>query len=109
MTKDKDKHTGPRRPPKPPRPPEDMDKVKGTIMQLSELCDLVGLRVQLIDRSNYGKKPYPSDPWGYTRDFLAYYAESTDPQQVITLFEGAGCKNDIEAARWLVRHDKIVP
>lgn len=100
------KHTGPQRP---HRPPEDMGKVKDTIMQLSDLCDLVGLRVQLIDKSKYGKKPHPSDPWGYTREFLAYYAESTDPQQVISLFESAGCENEIEAARWLLRHDKIVP
>jgi len=88
---------------------EDMGRVRAVIEQLSQLCDLIGLREQLIERSKLGKKPHASDPWGYTRDILAYYAESTDPQQVIDLFESVGAKNDIEAVRFILRHDEIVP
>ena len=78
-------------------------------MQLSQLCDLIGFREQVIHKTKYGKKPHPSDPWGYTKDFLAYYAESTSPQEVIALFESAGCKNEVEAVRWLLKHDELVP
>ena len=87
----------------------DTGKVRDTIMRLSEKCDLVALRVQLTDKSKYGKRPHKDDPWGYTRAFLAYYAEETDPQEVIGLFEGAGVHGDIEAARWLFKHDELVP
>lgn len=87
----------------------EIDKVRNTVMQLSQLCDLVGLREQVIHKSKYGKKPHPGDPWGYTREFLAYYAEGTDQQEVIGLFESVGCHNDIEAVRWILKHDELVP
>lgn len=87
----------------------DTKKVKDTIMQLSKMCDLIALRVQITDKSNYGKRPHPTDNWGYTRAFLAYYAEGTDSAAVIGLFEAAGVHSDTEAARWLLRHDKLVP
>ena len=99
--KDKDKPPG--------RPLEDMGKVQAVIEQLSQLCDLIGLREQIIHKSKLGKKPHPTDPWGYTREILAYYAEATDPQQVIGLFESVGCHNDIDALRFILRHDEIVP
>lgn len=86
----------------------DIRKVKDTIMQLSEMCDLIGLRVQVLDKSKYGKKP-GLDPWTYTRAYLAYYAEGTDPEAVIKRFESVGCKNELEAVRWLLKHDSLVP
>ena len=92
------------------KPPlEDMGRVQAVITQLSELCDLIGLREQVIHKSKLGKKPHRTDPWGYTRAFLTYYAETTDPQQVIGLFESVGCRNDIEAVQFILRHDEIVP
>ena len=93
--------------PKPPGLPG--NDPKSTVMQLSELLDLLGLRVQLGHKSNYGKKPHATDPWGYTREYLTYYAPESDPEQVIRLFEGAGLHNDLEAGRWLLRHDDLIP
>ncbi len=84
-------------------------KLRSTIMQLSQLCDLIALREQVISKTKYGKKPHASDPWGYTRAFLAYYAESTEPEKVIGLFESAGCKDELAAVRWILKHDELVP
>jgi hypothetical protein len=92
-------------PPGPGRKPS----VKDTIMQLSKLLDLLGLRVQLGHKSRYGRKPHPTDPWGYTREYLAYYATESDPAAVIGLFEGAGVRGDLEAGRWLLQHDELIP
>jgi hypothetical protein len=84
-------------------------EARNTIMQLSEMCDLIALRVQIMDKSKYGKRPHKSDPWGYTRAFLAYYAPETDAERVLGLLQAGGCNNDVEAARWLLRYDELVP
>jgi hypothetical protein len=85
----------------------DTAKVRDTIMQLSELCDLIGLRTYIVDKTKYGKKPGP-EAWTHTRACLATYAPTSDPEEVICLFKGVGCKNEIEAVRWLLKHDKLV-
>ncbi len=87
---------------------EKQEQVRSTIMQLSELCDLIGLRTYIVNKTKYGKKP-GKEPWTHTRVALATYAPSTEAQQVIQLFESVGCKNEIEAVRWLLRHDELVP
>lgn len=87
----------------------DIRKARDLIMLLSGMCDLIALRVQVIEKSKYGKRPHRSDPWGYTRAFLAYYAPETAPEGVIALFEEAGCKDEIAAVRWLLKHDELVP
>jgi hypothetical protein len=86
----------------------EQERVRATIMRLSLLCDLVGLEAQIEHKTKYGKRPGP-EPWTYTREYLAYYAEQTDPEEVIGLFESVGCHNDIEAVRWLLKHDELVP
>lgn len=102
-TPDKDKRKAKAR-----KPPEDVAKVKGTIMQLSDLADLIGLRTYIVNKTKYGKRPGPG-PWTHTRAALATYAPNSDPDTVIELFEGAGCKDEIEAVRWLLKHDELVP
>lgn len=90
------------------KPP--LEEVQAVIQQLSTMLDLIGLREQIIDKTKTGKRPHPSDPWGYTREIVAYYTDGkTDPQEVIRLFEGVGCHSDIEAVRFILRHDEIVP
>lgn len=84
------------------------EKVRDTIMQLSELTDLIGLRTYIVDKTKYGKKPGPQ-PWTHTRAALAMYAPGSDPDKVIQLFESVGCENEIEAVRWLLKHDELVP
>jgi hypothetical protein len=84
------------------------EKTKRTIMQLSELCDLIGLRTYIVNKTRYGKKP-GKEPWSHTRAALAAYAPNTDPHEMIKLFESVGCKNEIEAVRWLLKHDELVP
>ncbi len=83
-------------------------KVRDTIMQLSELTDLIGLRTYIVDKTKYGKKP-GKEPWTHTRAALAMYAPSTNPDEVVKLFESVGCDNEIEAVRWLLKHDELVP
>jgi hypothetical protein len=78
------------------------------ILQLNQLCDVLALRTYLAKRTDYGRKPGPSE-WHHTRAFLAEYAEQTDPQQVIDLFAGQGVPNDIEAGRWLLTHNALIP
>ncbi len=84
------------------------EKVRSAIMQLSELTDLIGLRTYIVDKTKYGKKPGP-EPWTHTRASMAMYAPTSDPEEVIHLFESVGCKNEIEAVRWLLKHDELVP
>ncbi len=84
------------------------ERVRGTIMQLSELTDLIGLRTYVVEKTKYGRKAGPQ-AWTHTRACLAIYAPSTDPEEVIRLFHGVGCKDEIEAVRWLLRHDELVP
>ena len=83
-------------------------KVRDTLMQLSEIVDLIGLRQHIIERTNKGRK-LKDDPWHSTRDYMKRYADSENTEAVITYFVGAGCKNEIEAVRWLLRHDEMVP
>ena len=85
------------------------DKVNVTIMQLSELCDLVGYGDYVAKRTRYGKRPHRQDAWGYTRAYMQSYGDPEDTEAVIALFQSADLPNEIEAARWLLKHDKLVP
>src|SRR3954453_2435530 len=81
----------------------EQERARSTIMQLSALTDLIGIRTYVIKRTPKGKSTNPA-PWGYTREALATYAPDADADEVIRLFEGAGCKNELEAVRWLLKH-----
>lgn len=87
---------------------KDQETVKAMIMQLSELTDLIGLRTYIVDKTNYGKRP-GKDAWTYTRAAMSAYASAANTERVIALFAAAGCHNEIEAVRWLLRHDQLVP
>lgn len=79
-------------------------------MQLSKLLDPVGLYTHIVEESKYGKRKHPkADPWGYTKDFIAVYAPESDFDIIRQLFEGVGATDDHKAARWLLRHDKLIP
>ena len=88
--------------------PEGMSEAKDTIMRLSEMCDLIGLRTHIIEGTNKGRK-LADGPWQNTRDYMQSYADPADTSAVIEHFEQAGCKNEVEAVRWLLRHDELVP
>lgn len=83
-------------------------KARSTIMQLSELTDLIGLRTYIVNKTKYGRKP-GREAWSHTRAAMALYAPGKDVEQVIQLFESVGCKNEIEAVRWLLKYDDLVP
>lgn len=83
-------------------------KPENIVKQLSELCDVLGLREEVVKHTKYGKQPHPSDQWGFTRAFIAEYADRTDAQEVIAIFEGLGIKDEIGAARWLLKHDDLI-
>jgi hypothetical protein len=78
-------------------------------MQLSELCDLVAYGDYITERTKYGKRPHRSDEWGYTRRFMREYGDPADTEEVIRLLQGQDLPNEVEAARWLLKHDKLVP
>jgi len=84
------------------------EEVRSTIMQLSQLLDLVGLEAYIEKRTDWGRRP-GVEPWQYTRAALAEYAPGTDPEQVIQLFQGVGVGSDVEALRWILKHDELVP
>ena len=81
---------------------------KETIMQLNEIADLIGLRQHIIDGTHKGRKLKP-DPWHNTRDYMKHYADPANTEDAIACFESAGCKNEIEALRWLLKYDELVP
>ncbi len=88
----------------------DTASVENTIMQLSMLTDLIGLRTGIIEGTEKGRKlAEDGDPWHNTRLYMRDYADPANTESVIALFEGAGCHNEIEAVRWLLRHDELVP
>jgi hypothetical protein len=100
--------------PKKPKPPEKnqpqpgaMD-VKGTIMRLSEMADLIGLRTYIIKRTPRGKSR-EADPWAHTRAYMSSYASPANTESLIEVLKSAGCKSDVEAVRWLLKHDELVP
>lgn len=85
-----------------------LEQVRSTIMQLSEMADLIGLRTHVIEKTGKGRK-LGREPWQYTIEYMQSYADPENTGQVIALLEGAGCNNDIEAVRWLLKHDDLVP
>ena len=87
----------------------EQDKVKDTIMQLSELCDLVAYGDYVTKHTKFGKKPHAKDMWGYTRAYMQSYGDPGDTSAVIALFHSADLPNEVEAVRWLLKHDKLVP
>ena len=82
--------------------------VKDTIMRLSEMCDLIGLRTYIIKRTPKGKSKEP-DQWGHTRAYMQAYANPDNTEALIHLLQSAGCQDDLEAVRFLLTHDEIVP
>jgi hypothetical protein len=89
-------------------PGGEQEKVRSTIMQLSELTDLIGLEAFIEKRTDWGRKP-GTEPWQYTREALRTYSPSSNPDELIRLFEGVDVHSDIEALRWIIRHDKLIP
>jgi hypothetical protein len=83
-------------------------QVRSTIMQLSELTDLIGLRTYVVNKTKYGRKP-GRQAWSHTRAAMALFAPGKNVEDVIQLFEGVGCKNEIEAVRWLLKNDDMIP
>ncbi len=84
-------------------------EVRSTIVQLSQLCDLVAYGDYITEHTNYGKRSHRTDNWGHTRSYMQSYGDPTDTIEVIRLFEAVGLPNEVEAARWLLKHDKLVP
>ncbi len=71
--------------------------------------DVLGLRVFLGKKTRYGRHAHPTDTWGFTREYLARYAEGVDTDDVIGILEAQGIPNDVECGRWLLQHDELVP
>jgi hypothetical protein len=83
-------------------------ELRDTIMQLSEMCDLIGLRTYIIKRTPKGKSSEP-DAWGHTRAYMQSYANPDNTEPLIQLLQSAGCHSDLEVVRFLLTHDEIVP
>lgn len=88
--------------------PMKQSKVRSTIMRLSELADLIGLRTHIIEGTNKGRQLRP-DAWHNTREYMQSYADPANTGAVISLFEQAGCKDEIKAVRFLLKYDELVP
>jgi hypothetical protein len=86
-----------------------MQEVQRVIEQLSQVCDLIGLREHIFDGTNKGRRLQPGDPWYSTKDYMAHYGDPNDTQQVIDLFGQVGCTDEVLALRFILRHDEIVP
>ena len=88
-----------------PLPPIDPAQL---IRQLSEMIDLVEYQDVIGRKTRYGKKPGP-DPWHHTRVLRKTYSDVPNAEEVIHLFESAGCRDEVAAAKWIVINDELVP
>lgn len=100
---DTPQHQSPR-----PQPPEDTEQIGTTIMLLSDMVDLIGLRAYIIKKTPKGKSREP-DQWAHTRAYMKVYANPANTEPLIGILEGAGCTSDVSAVRWLLKHDELVP
>jgi hypothetical protein len=91
-----------------PEESEDLEKVRATIAQLNDLVDLIGLRTCVIKRTPKGKSSEP-DPWAHTRACMQQYADPVNTEALIKLFEDVGCRDELQAVRWLLTYDELVP
>ncbi len=79
------------------------------IKELSELTDLVVFQAQIGSKTKFGRKPHPTDPWGYTRALLVKYHDAQNLDEIVRLFAQVGATNEVEAALWVatnMRHVK---
>jgi hypothetical protein len=77
-------------------------------MRLSDMADLIGLRTYIIKRTPKGKSR-EADPWAHTRAYMGLYTNPANTEPLIQALRGAGCNSDVEAVRWLLTHDELVP
>ncbi len=78
------------------------------IKQLSNMINLVDFAAYIGRRTRYGDKPH-ADTWGHTRKYLTTYSVPISLESVISLFETAGCQNEVQAAEWVVLNDPHIP
>jgi hypothetical protein len=72
------------------------------------MIDLVEYQDVIGRKTRYGKKPGPT-PWHYTHQLLSTYTDPPAVEEVIRLFEQAGCRDEVAAAKWVVINDELVP
>jgi hypothetical protein len=90
------------------QPPSAGSGAREVVVQLDQLCDLIGYQTYLGRKTKFGKRPGPSE-WHFTREYLAKYAPDTDADQVIDLFKGAGQEDEIHAAMWVALNQEHIP
>jgi hypothetical protein len=84
------------------------ERARETIRQLSKLVDLRGLSTHIAMRT-YGGRERGAEPWENTREYMQEQDNLANTDQVVALFESAGCENEIEAVLWLDKYDEFVP
>ena len=85
-------------------PPETLSALK----RLSEMIDLVYFMGYIGRKTHYSRKPH-ADPWGYTQAMLTERHSPIPLPDIVAVFAGVGCKNEVEASEWVVLHDKFIP
>lgn len=78
------------------------------VMQASTMVDLLAFAEYIAKASSYGKKP-SSQAWGYTRRFLADYGDANELEAFIELWKELGVMDELEAAKWVLRNERIIP
>jgi hypothetical protein len=86
----------------------DLQQVKDTLMQASEICDLIGYRNDVAALTDYGRKPGPSE-WHHTIEYMRNFADPANTDKLIDLLKSLGACNEIEAIRAIIRFDRYVP
>ncbi len=82
----------------------DSESARRTIAELGELADLAGYGYYIAMFTYGGREPDP-DPWGITREYMQDHEEPANTERLIALFQRAGCDNEIDAVRWLMKHE----
>lgn len=88
---------------------EDKEKTISIVRELSELTDLAAFMDYVGRKTKYGRKPHPSDPWAYTREFLVKYKAEDQFDEVVRLFTDAGATSETQAALLVAANMKHVP
>ena len=84
------------------------DQINEIMKELSELTDLVVFQAHVGKRAKYGRKPHPTDSWGYTKELLEKYGDSENLAEIVRLFAEVGAMDEVKSALWVASNIRRV-
>lgn len=83
-------------------------------MKLESLeTDCLGLSVYLekhvLKKGSRKPQRHPTDPFGFTKQFLEVYSVDADVSKVIRILEGQNLHSDSDVLRFLILNESAIP